>query len=179
MRRFVVAVFLALVVSPASSGPIPGHHLPTGAEQAVREQQVDITRLTADLTVDMKQQTINGSVTVAFVPLQAGLDTLNLDAADLDIDAVELVRAESSTKLDYTVKDRMLRINLPAALEPDKSLLFALATTPNRIQECIFSPKRKRKRQKHGTTARAGGITTGCPCTTTPMTVSAWIFALR
>jgi len=55
MRRLVAAVFLALVVSPAFSGPIPGHHLPTGAEQAVREREVDITRLTADLTVDMKQ----------------------------------------------------------------------------------------------------------------------------
>jgi len=127
MRRLVAAVFLALVVSPAFSGPIPGHHLPTGAEQAVREREVDITRLTADLTVDMKQQTIHGSVTVAFVPLQAELKTLSLDAADLDIDAVELVRAESSTKLDYAVKDRMLRISLPAAPGTDKELAVRIS----------------------------------------------------
>ena len=85
MRRLGVAFFLVFVVSPAFSGPIPGHRLPTGAEQAVRDRQVDVTRLTADLTFDMKRQTVNGSVTVAFVPLQAGLNTLDLDAADLDI----------------------------------------------------------------------------------------------
>ncbi len=127
MRRFVVAIFLALVVSPAFSGAAPGHRLPTGAEQAVRDRQVDVTRLTADLTVDMKQQTMNGSVTVAFVPLQAELDTLDLDAADLDIEAVELVRAESSTRLDYTVEDRMLRIDLPAALATDKELAVRIS----------------------------------------------------
>jgi aminopeptidase N len=127
MRRLYVAVFLAFVVSPAFSGPIPGHRLPTGVEQTVRERQVDITRLTADLTIDMKQQTINGSVTVAFVPLQAGLNTLDLDAADLDIDAVELVRAESSTKLAYAVKDRMLQISLPAGLEADNDLAVRIS----------------------------------------------------
>ena len=127
MRRLYVAVFLMFVVSPAFSGPIPGHRLPTGVEQAVRERQVDVTRLTADLTIDMERQTINGSVTVAFVPLQAGLNTLDLDAADLDIDAVELVRAESSTKLDYAVKDRMLQISLPAGLEADNDLAVRIS----------------------------------------------------
>jgi len=127
MRRIVVAIFLALVVSPAFSGSAPGHRLPTGAEQAVRDRQVDVTRLTADLTVDMKQQTMNGSVTVAFVPLQAELNTLDLDAADLDIEAVELVRAESSSRLDFTVEDRMLKIDLPGALATDKELAVRIS----------------------------------------------------
>ena len=141
MRRLYVAVFLAFVVSPAFSGPIPGHRLPTGLEQPVRERQVDITRLTADLTIDMKQQTIIGSVTVAFVPLQAGLSTLDLDAADLDIDAVELVGAESSTKLDYAVKDRMLQISLPAGLEADNDLAVRISYNARPKTGMYFFPE--------------------------------------
>ena len=117
MRRFVPAISLVLFVSPSFSAPIPGHHLPTGVEQTVRERQVDITRLTADLTIDMKRQTVDGSVTVAFVPLQTEPDTLILDAAELDIDAVELLGAESLTQLSFSVANRQLEISLPAELE--------------------------------------------------------------
>ena len=80
MRRLYFAIVLAFFVSPVFSGPIPGHHLPTGIEQAVRERQVDITRLAADLRVDINRQTIDGAVTVEFVPLQSELDTLIFDA---------------------------------------------------------------------------------------------------
>ena len=133
MRRFDLAFLLTFLVSPAFSGPIPGHHLPTGAEQAVRERQVDITRLTADLTIDMKRQTLDGSVTVAFTPLQTELDVLTLDAADLDIDAVQLVRAESSTELDFSVENRQLQISLPAGLEAydDLAVRISYKARPN------------------------------------------------
>lgn len=133
MRRFDIAILLGFLVSPAFSGPIPGHHLPTGAEQVVRERQVDITRITADLTIDMKRQSLAGSVTVAFVPLQAGLDVLTLDAADLDIEAVEFARAESSTELDFSVEDRKLQIAMPAGLEPgdDLAVRITYASQPN------------------------------------------------
>jgi aminopeptidase N len=122
MRRFVPAISLALFVSPAFSAPIPGHHLPTGMEQTVRERQVDITRLTADLTINMKRQTVDGSVTVAFVPLQAGFEALTLDAAELDIDAVELLGAKSSTHLEFSVDDRQLHISLPAKYDDGDEL---------------------------------------------------------
>ena len=127
MRRLDFAVVLAFIVSPVFSGPIPGHHLPTGVEQAVRERQVDITRLTADLTINMKRQSLDGAVTVAFVPLQAGVNVLTLDAADLDIDRVELVRAESSAELDFSVEDRMLQIALPVGLAPDDDLAVRIS----------------------------------------------------
>lgn len=141
MRRWYVAVFLMFVAAPAFSGPIPGHRLPTGVEQAVRDRQVDVTRLTADLSFDMKQQTVSGSVTVAFVPLQDGLDTLDLDAADLDINAVELVRAESSTALDYAVENRMLRISLPAGLEGDDDLAVRISYNAQPKTGMYFFPE--------------------------------------
>jgi aminopeptidase N len=127
MRPLHVAVFLMFIVSPVVAGPTPGHRLPKGAEQAVRVRQVDITRLSADLTFDMKRQTVKGSVTVAFVPLQAGLGTLDLDAADLDVDAVELVRAESLTALDYVVENRMLRVGLPPDLDTNNDLAVRIS----------------------------------------------------
>jgi aminopeptidase N len=122
MRRFDLVIFLAFLASPALSEPSPGHHLPTGIEQAVRVRQVDFTRLTADLTIDMERQTIEGSVTAAFTPLHAGLDDLVLDAADLDIGTVELLRPESATELDFSVEDRKLHIAVPSELGPGDDL---------------------------------------------------------
>ena len=122
MRRIHLGVLLALFVSPALSGPVPGHRLPTGMEQAVRERQVDIKRLTADLTVDMKRQTVAGSVTVAFTLLQADLQALIFDAADLDIDEVDLVTAEAAIALDFSQDDRKLRIVMPAGIDSGDDL---------------------------------------------------------
>jgi len=39
MRRLDLAILLTFLVSPAFSEPNPGHHLPTGIEQVVRERQ--------------------------------------------------------------------------------------------------------------------------------------------
>ena len=127
MRRFDLAISLTFLVSPAFSGPIPGHHLPTGMEQAVRVRQVDIQRLTADLSINMQRQTLDGSVTIAFTPLQLELERLTLDAADLAIDTVEFVRAESSTELDFSVEDRQLQIAMPAGLEPGDDLAVRIS----------------------------------------------------
>ena len=141
MRRLYVAVVLVCLACPTFAGPIPGHHLPTGAQQAVRERQVDVTRLSADLRFDMKKQALAGSVTVAFSPLKAGLDTLDLDAADLDIDAVELVRAESSTALDYVVEDRVLHISLPPGLETASNLAVRIGYTAQPRTGMYFFPE--------------------------------------
>jgi aminopeptidase N len=122
MRLFGPAIFLTFFVSPAFAGPVPGHRLPTGAEQAVRQRQVDISRLSADLTINMKRQTLEGVATVAFAPLQEGLLTLNLDAADLDIKAVELVRTGQPEELDFSIEDRTLQIALPSGLRPGDEL---------------------------------------------------------
>lgn len=128
----VTTLLLAWCVAPAIAGPIPGHRLPTGMEQSVRERQVDIKRLAADLTVDMERQTVGGSVTVTFTPLQTGLNTLILDAASLDIEEVGLVGAESLTELAFSVGDRKLLIDLPSGIEPgdDVAVSVRYAASP-------------------------------------------------
>ena len=125
----VTTLLLACCVAPAIAGPIPGHRLPTGVEQSVRERQVDITRVAADLVVDMDSQKIGGSVTVAFTPLHVGLDTLILDAASLDIDKVELVQAEPAPELVFSIEDRTLRIDLPAGIEPGVDVAIRISYT--------------------------------------------------
>ncbi|MFQ5549209.1 MAG: M1 family aminopeptidase [Woeseia sp.] len=118
MRRSKFVILLGLLACPAFAAPIPGHRLPVGMEQAVRERQVDIKRLTADLAIDMKRQTVNGSITVMFTPLRAGLDTLILDAADIDIDEVEYIGLESASGLDFSIGDRIVQIAMPAQIHP-------------------------------------------------------------
>ena len=134
----VTALLLACCVAPGIAGPIPGHHLPTGMEQSVRERQVDITRVAADLTVDMEQQTIGGSVTITFTPLRSELDALILDAASLDIDKVELVQAAPTPELDFSVEDRTLRIVLPAGIEPGVDVTIRISYTAHPTSGLYF-----------------------------------------
>ncbi len=127
MKRIILAISLTFLISPALSEQVHGHRLPTGMEQAVRERQVDITQLTADLAVDMKRQTIDGSVDVAFTPLNDGLNTLILDAADLDIGRVDLLGPESATQLNFSVEDRKLLVSMPSGLKPGDDLAVRIS----------------------------------------------------
>jgi len=127
MKRFIFLLLLVFITLPAFAGPMPGHHLVTGKQQPVRERQVDISRLTADLTVDMKRQTLDGSVTVTFTLLQAELDRVVFDAAGLDISRVELVGPESASKLDFSTGDRELQIAIPPGHEPGENLMVRIS----------------------------------------------------
>lgn len=133
MRPGCLAILLTLFVFPAFSAPIPGHHLPSGVPQAVRERQVDVTKLSADLTINMKKQTVSGSVTIAFVPLRPSLDTLILDSADLEIDSVQFMQGDSQKELDFSVEDRKLLIDLPSGLtvDVDLAVLIKYKARPN------------------------------------------------
>jgi hypothetical protein len=97
-------------------------------EQSVRERQVDIKRLAADLTIDMKRKSVDGSVTVVFTPLQAALDTLFFDAAGLEVDHVEFLGVESAEKLDYSIEDRKLRIAMPVGIAPGDDVAIGLGS---------------------------------------------------
>ncbi len=109
---FVLAL---LVLTPAARGELrPGHRLPTGPERSVRERDVDVRHLAADLRLDLDQETVAGTVTVRFAPLRGGLSTLSLDAAGLDVKDVELVGAPGP--LAFVLRDRALQVTLPRPL---------------------------------------------------------------
>ena len=119
MNKVLPAIALALFAVPAQSDIMPGHRLPSGAQQTVRERQIDITRLQADLTIDMRRQTVRGAVTMSFVPLQTNLASVALDSADIDIKAVDLITGNARKGLKYEIEDRVLSVSLPAGVDPE------------------------------------------------------------
>src|SRR5262245_57893534 len=72
---------------------VAGHHLPSGSEHSVREREIDMSRVTIDLRLDLDKETVDGSVAIRFVPLRHALTALSIDAAGLDVKDVELVGA--------------------------------------------------------------------------------------
>ena len=111
MRWMLILAFLA---APSILAQVPpGHHLPEGPERIVREREIDIQRVTADLRFDMDREEISGIVTIAFAPLRSGLKEFFLDAADLKIGRVETT---SGATLVFALMERKLRITLPRAL---------------------------------------------------------------
>lgn len=110
----VVAGVLAGSVSPVVAGVTPGHRLPTSQDRPVRERQVDIQQLRADLRFDMDKERIEGTARVRFTPLQTDLRTLELDAFDLAIDSVKQVGSNAGLK--WRLEDHKLKVDFPAAL---------------------------------------------------------------
>jgi aminopeptidase N len=122
MRR--AWALLVLTALPAAAQVTRGHRLPPGEEHPVREREIDIQEVRADLKFDMDQETIAGVVAIRFTPLRAGLSGFSLDQADLSIDKVELV--EGSAPLAFETRDRKLRIELPQAMSPGQSAAVAI-----------------------------------------------------
>jgi len=132
MIRRSLPLMTAILVSASPLPAItPGHHLPEGPEQPVREKTVEIQRLSGDLHFDMQEQEISGFVTVQLRPLRANLRSFAFDAAELDIDRVELLESppatEEATTLQYSFEGRRLQIDLPQAAQPGDTLTVRIA----------------------------------------------------
>ena len=111
----VLALTLGLLAAaPLRAQVPPGHRLPEGVARPVREREIDIQHVAADLRFDMAQEQISGWVAVTFTPLRSGLASVSLDAADLEVAKVEL----AGRPLAFETKDRALRMTLPAPIGP-------------------------------------------------------------
>lgn len=58
-----------------------------------RDRLVDIQHLTLDVTPDFTKRSVRGTVTIRFAPVGQPLNKLNLDAMDLEMDAVSVAGA--------------------------------------------------------------------------------------
>ncbi len=70
------------------------------------ERQVDVTRVTIDVTPDFAARTIRGVTTIAFSPLAKPLTELKLDAFDLSVASVESkahIAGHTTTDKDITI----------------------------------------------------------------------------
>ncbi len=120
-RRYPTPLVLCLLgLTRAAWGDlVPGHHLPSGAEHAVREREIDIRRIVVDLRLDLEKAAVEGALNVRFAPLRDGVSTIVLDAAGLEVKDVELVGA--SGPLAFVLRDRALRVTLPRPLDPGQT----------------------------------------------------------
>lgn len=107
-----MALLLGLVPLGTAAQVPPGHRLPEGAPRPVREREVDIQHVAADLRFDMTHESIHGHVAMTFTPLRSGLSALALDAAALKVEKVEA----AGKPLAFDAGDRTLRITLPGPL---------------------------------------------------------------
>jgi aminopeptidase N len=149
-----LAVAGILVTAPLGA-VTPGHRLPTGPERPVRERTVDIQRLSADLRFDMTRRTIAGEVSIRLAPLRSGLDAVVLDAADLEIETVELVptagkeespaESGSTLPLGFALEDRLLRVDLPHAVAPGRSLTLRIVYSCTPTAGMYFFPATPRR----------------------------------
>jgi len=119
-RSFLTAGLVFAWLGTAAGDVVPGHHLPGGTDRPVREREIDIRHIVADLRLDLDKETVEGRLIVRFSPLRTGLNALALDAADLDVKDVTLVG--TSGPLAFVVRDRALKITLPRALEPEETV---------------------------------------------------------
>ena len=137
MRR-VLAV-LVLMALPAAGEITRGHRLPEGEEHPVREREVDIQHVRADLRVDLEQETVAGTVAIRFTSLRAGLSQVSLDQAELAIDSVELVGP--ATPLPFATEGRKLRLTLAEAMDPGQIATVLIRYSCRPKSGLYFFPK--------------------------------------
>lgn len=110
--RAALLALLLLAAAPAVSQVAPGHHLPGGPKRPVRDREIDIQRISAELRFDMQAESLAGTITITYAPLHSGLLAISLDAADLAVAKVE--EAGTNRALAFFLRDRKLVITLPA-----------------------------------------------------------------
>jgi aminopeptidase N len=103
--------------------------------QGTRDRQYDVHHIKLDISFDQSKETVSGVVSTALSPINNGLTTVVLDAADMSISSVNLVASidvEKTTKtgmkpLSYDVTEDQLIIKLDKAYDSDESLTIEIA----------------------------------------------------
>jgi aminopeptidase N len=103
--------------------------------QGTRDRHYDMHHIKLDLSFDHLEETVSGMVTTTLSPINDGLSTVVLDAADMVVSSVDLIAAinvEKATKtgkkpLDYELVDQQLIITLDKAYNSDASLALEIA----------------------------------------------------
>ncbi len=141
---WALTVLWAVLAAPLGA-VTPGHRLPGGPDRPVRERQVDIRRLSADLRFDMERQAISGEASIELAPLRPDLESVSLDAADLEIERVEMISGGSATRLEHVVEGRQLRVDLSAPVAAGESLTLRIAYSCTPGAGMYFFPASKRR----------------------------------
>ncbi|MFC1547388.1 M1 family aminopeptidase [Candidatus Neomarinimicrobiota bacterium] len=102
--------------------------------QGTRDRQYDVQHIVLDISFDQAEETVSGLVSTTLSPINDGLTTVVLDAADMSISSVNLVASidvEKTAKtgmkpLAYDVTEDQLIIELDKSYDSDESLTIEI-----------------------------------------------------
>jgi aminopeptidase N len=103
--------------------------------QGSRDRHYDVHHIKLDISFDQTEETVSGMVSTTLSPINDGLTTVVLDAADMSISSVNLVASidvEKKSKagvkpLAYDVTEDQLIIKLDKTYDSDESLTIEIA----------------------------------------------------
>ncbi len=112
----------------AQAGPFA---LPGDRPQYARDRVADIRHVRIDISLDMDERRIAGSVTHAFAPINNGLQSLDLDVLGLEVKGVRLGGGRA---LGYRVEGGRLKVDLgkPRSAGEEVSVTVDFAGSPRR-----------------------------------------------
>ena len=105
--------------------------LPGDEPKWPRDRTVDIKHIKLELDVDVDSRSISGSATHTVSPINDGVSTLELDAAELDISSIAL---SDGTSLTYAHEDWKLSIDLGGSWNAGDEITVRIdySTTPRK-----------------------------------------------
>ncbi|OFW40642.1 MAG: hypothetical protein A3J28_01135 [Acidobacteria bacterium RIFCSPLOWO2_12_FULL_60_22] len=135
-------VLLLLFLIPAASGwsqSYPAARKPFwdsfSKDHPERTRVYDLQHVLLKLTLDERRRSVSGTSTLVLRPLRAGLDTVELDSAELKIQSVAL---SDGTSLAFEQSGEMLRIRLPRPANPPEAITVTIQYTGNPRKGLFF-----------------------------------------
>ncbi len=96
-----------------------GFPLPGDKPRYPRDRKVEMKHVRLDIKLDLDEKRVSGSVSHTFSPVNEGVSSFDLDAVELDIDAVKLA---DGIPLEFTLSDGRLHIELDRPHDPGEEL---------------------------------------------------------
>ncbi|OFV98845.1 MAG: hypothetical protein A3H28_00370 [Acidobacteria bacterium RIFCSPLOWO2_02_FULL_61_28] len=125
----LVLLFLAVALLPAAGWPqfIPAARKPFGdayaKEHSERTRSYDLQHVLLNLTLDERRKSVAGTATLTLRPLSPGLETIEVDSAELRIHAVTLAEG---ARAPFEQSGETLRIRLPRPAGPSDVLTLTI-----------------------------------------------------
>ena len=146
VSRVLPGFLLSLALGAAAGWPqyIPAARRPFGdsfaKDHPERTRTYDLEHILLKVRLDERIQSVAGTSTLELRPLHAGLDTVEVDSAELRIHSATL---PDGRELAFEQSGERLRIHLPGPAEPDDLLTITIAYDGNpRKGLYFFKPDR-------------------------------------
>ncbi|MFC1480819.1 M1 family aminopeptidase [Candidatus Neomarinimicrobiota bacterium] len=132
--RIIPILIMILSLVSLSSGQDRGFSNSRSTVHYTRPRTVDIKHVKLELVVNYAEQSIIGSATTLFSPINDGLDRIALDAVNLDIETVQLLRRVDIEKgnltgtqaLDFKLENGQIIVELDRKYNADDELAVVI-----------------------------------------------------